>query len=319
VSEVVVRVDPLNLDLGRLAMADMVVIDHPGTLSDEQIGWIAGLMRRGRGVLYIAAEPADAVNLKRLATLCGADLKMPVEFAPPQVSGATGGQRQFWTDFSKDVPPFSAFGQSMRAAAAELYFSGRLASRRLDNGLDSDVLVTYSDRSAALVQTACGPGMLAVLNAELTGSNLPGSPVFAPLISEAAERLIQRRSVMEVECGTPVSLLLPQEQTQAIGLKLAGPADADDTGQVIQDGQQVAWRAARVSAPGVYRVTKGDQTVFAVAAAVPPEESDLATLDPRTLTTRLAAGRKAEFHGNQVEEAPVEWSPGCCLAVPWQS
>ena len=65
--ERVQRVDPKALDKDALAGADLVVLDHPGKLSTESIGLLAALARRGRAILYVAAEPVDATNLKLLA------------------------------------------------------------------------------------------------------------------------------------------------------------------------------------------------------------------------------------------------------------
>ena len=59
------------------------MLDHPGKLSADQVNLLAGLLRRGRGILYVAAEASDAVNLKAIAGAAGADLKMPVEFMQP--------------------------------------------------------------------------------------------------------------------------------------------------------------------------------------------------------------------------------------------
>ena len=80
----------------------------------------------------------------------------------------------------------------MNAAVAPLRFSGGLARAAWKRGLADDVLATYSDQSAALVVTACGAGTLAVLNASLADSNLPGSPVFVPLVGELVGRLLGR-------------------------------------------------------------------------------------------------------------------------------
>ena len=43
------------------------MLDHPGRLPAESIKLLASLLRRGRPVLYVAAEPADATNLGVLA------------------------------------------------------------------------------------------------------------------------------------------------------------------------------------------------------------------------------------------------------------
>jgi hypothetical protein len=78
------------------------------------------------------------------------------------------------TAFRREDPLFAVFGDDATAALSPLRFAGGLSTRRVESGLADDVLATYSDQSAALVVTACGAGTLAVLNASLADSTLPG-------------------------------------------------------------------------------------------------------------------------------------------------
>lgn len=306
--ERVTRIDPLNLSLEKLATADLLVLDHPGNLTDEQIQWLAGLLRRGRGILYVACEPADAVNLKRLAQTAGTDLHMPVEFGPaPSGSSAVP---VFWSQYNKEYPAFKSFGDSMQRASSELRFASHLVSRRLENGVDSDVIVSYNDLSAALIRTTCGAGMLAVLNADLSASNLPSSPLFVAVVTEAATKLVQQRRSPDLDSGEPAAAWLPMDQAQILGLKVRGPADAEDeAGLFVQDGQQIAWRCSAIPRPGIYQIARNQEVVFAAAAGLPAEESDLATLDGQVLTKRLAVGRSAEFRHAQQQQEQREWWP----------
>ena len=60
------RIDPAAVDADALGAAELVILDHPGKLSDETIGLLAGLLKRGRAIWYLVAEPSDAVNLKQM-------------------------------------------------------------------------------------------------------------------------------------------------------------------------------------------------------------------------------------------------------------
>lgn len=319
--ERVVRVDPLNLSLEKLAAADMVVLDHPGVLPEEQVQWLCGLLRRGRGVLYVASEPADAVNLKRLAQAAGTDLHMPVEFAPPPTDKTA--RSLFWAEYTHDYAPFKAFGQTLQNVAGELRFADCLVSRRLEGGVESDILVTYNDRSAGLIRTTCGAGLLAVLNADLSTSNLPASPLFVPVISEVAAQLVARHAATDLETGEPVASWLPVDQVQTLGLTLLGPAGTGEYGSLVQDGQQISWRCASLPQPGIYRVTKDQQVVFAASAGLPAEESDLTVLDGQLLTKRMGAGHTVEFSHAQQRQETREWWPwwlaacAICMLLEW--
>ncbi len=293
--ERVVRIDPAQPDRQALATASLLVLDHPGKLSTDIVNLLTEMLRRGRGMLYIAAEPIDAENLKQISSAAGDDLKMPVEFAPPPANQPRSDL--FLLEWKKDQPPFSQMSQTMSAAAGSLRFSGGLASHRLDSGLIDDVLATYSDRSAALVVTSCGAGTLAVLNADLPQSHLPSSPVLVPMIGELCGRLLStNRSTDALRCGEPMAENLPTEISTPQGLSIIGPDEKkQENARLSLEGGTVLWRAEEAGPPGIYQVQSAGQTVFAVATAAPASESDLQTLDPLTLKTKLAAGHEIYF------------------------
>lgn len=296
--ERVQRVDSKAVpDKDALAAADLIVVDHPGKLPAETVELLANLVRRGRGLLYVAAEPVDATNLKLFADAAGDDLKMPVKFLPPQA----GQVRRDLTlaETRQDQPPFREFGEGLSAAIGPLRFSGGLSTQRDEAGLLDDIQATYSDRSACLVTTAFGAGVVCVLNADLAASNLPASPVFVPMIAELVGRLLGRATGdAAVASGERLDAVLPPDAGSAsAGLSLAGPAgvSANDLGALSDQTSAVLWTWPAAGPPGVYSVKRGATIVYAVATAIPASEADLAPLDPAVLTGRLAGGRKVAF------------------------
>jgi hypothetical protein len=319
-SEKVVRADPARVEREVVAAADLVVLDHPGKLPAPLIDLLAALLRRGRGMLYVAAEPIDATNLKLLVQAAGTGLQMPVEFMPP----LAGRPRRdlFLADVRHREPPFAIFGEEASAAVAPLRFSGGLATRRLEGALLDDVLASYGDQSACLVLTASGAGALAVLNVDLVASNLPASPVFVPLVGELIGQLLGRdRSRESVACGEPLAVYLPASAGNAAGLRIEPPPQAADDplppGELEDQSVGVMWRMPASGGPGVYRVRREDQTVFALASAVAPEEGDLATLASDVVTGRLAAGRQVHFRSAINDEEPRDdtwiWLAVACV------
>lgn len=310
----VVRLDPAQQDREALAAAEVIALDRPGRLSGELIQFLATSLRRGRGIFYVAAEPADATNLKLLADALGTDLQMPVEFLP-----APAGQRRrdlFLAEVRRDQPPFHLFGDSLNAVTGSLRFSGGLASRRLEGALAEDVVATYSDRTACLVICSCGAGTLAVLNADLALSTLPSSPAFVPLVGELLNRLLGRqRAADAVACGEPLAVYLPASVGTAAGLRLLGPGG--EWGQLQEESNGILWRAAALPQPGVYQVQRDGTSAFALAAAVPPEESDLRSLDPEVFQGRLAGERAVHFRSAASEEDERDdtwvWLAVACL------
>lgn len=312
-SERVVRLDPNRLDAETLSSAAMLVLDHPGKLSGETINTLAGLMRRGRGVLYVAAEPIDATNLKLLADAAGTDLKMPVEFLPPP--GNVDRRDLFLVDFKRDASPFVGLGESAGALVQPLRFGGGLTSRQVEGGLGDDVLATYSDRSAALVVTACGAGQLAVLNADLSRSTLKGSSAFVPLLSELLGRLLATRANTDAAaCGETLGAYLPPEAGVATGLAVM---PAGDAGAFVDSGGSVMWRWPDAGPPGVYFVKRDAATVYAMATAAPASESDLSSIDPSVLQTRLAGSYAVAYQsagGQPPKDTTWAWVLVACAA-----
>ena len=261
-AERVVRVDPAALDRDAVAAADLIVLDHPGRLCggvDQAAGVAAapgpaGAVRRrrarrrdqpgaaGRGGGF-GPEDAGAVRpARRRPGAAG-----PVPSHPPARSPACSP-----SSATNSTPP------SPRCV------SPAACRRRLDTGLADDVLATYSDQSAALVVTACGAGTLAVLNASLADSNLPGSPVFVPLTGELVDRLLGRsRSGEAAASGELAVTYLPPEAGGPAGLTVHGPGGDADTGELSDENGSAVWRWAAAGTPGVYTVRRGAANVFA--------------------------------------------------------
>jgi hypothetical protein len=314
--ERVIPIDPAAMNHEQLGQCDVIVLDHPGKLTAAQVELLSGMMRRGRGIFSVAAESADVANLKMIADAAGADLKMPVEFAPSRAQ-----ENLFIAEWRKDQAPFNALGDELSAAIAPLRFSGTLASHRTPAGLPDDILASYSDRSAALVITRCGAGMLAVLNVDLTQSDLAGSALFVPLVSEITSRLMIQRERATAACGEPVAAFLPAEASPAEGLHVVMPKDVTaDPGTLSEDASAIIWRIPSAGPPGVYEVRRGASTVFALASAIPASEADLQTMDPAILKTRLASGRHVAFttadNDEPANDTAWSWSlVGCAACV----
>lgn len=291
-----VRIDPGALQRQQLVDAAMIVLDHPGKLPQESIHLLAGLMRRGRAVLYVASEDADATNLHVLASAAGRGLQMPVEFVPAPSPAAR--RDLALAAVARDSAPFRVFGDSLTAIVRQLRFSGGLGSRRIEGGLADDVLAAYGDGSACLMLTSADAGALAVLNADLAQSNLPKTPAFVPILEELVERMLDRGEVQRpTPCGEALVVQLPAEVETAADLKIVAPGDSgkDPCGELAEDRGGVVWQWESPDRPGAYRIQLAGQTVFAASVEVSPEESELESLAPDVLQNRLAAGRTTSF------------------------
>ncbi len=322
----VIRIASIALDHLSLAPARLIVLDHPGKLSDEAVNLLAGLLRRGRPVLYVASEAVDATNLRRLAEAVGTGLRMPVEFSP-----ARSGQLRrnlFLTSVRGNQQPFGVFGDSLPAITGSLRFAGGLNSRRAEGALVDDVLATFNDDSAALLLSSSDAGTLAVLNADLGTSTLPRTPVFVPLLDALIDRMLQSGDPdNSAECGEPLVVSLPPEGVTAAELKVVGPthssADAAaeaPRGELRDQCAAVVWHWESPDRPGAYRIQRADQVVCCVPVVIPAEESRLESLSENVLTQRLAGGREVYYRGTDApgprrDQSWVYFAVACVLCL----
>ena len=318
------RFDPAQIDDQGVAASDLIVLDHPGKLSDSALRRLWGLVERGRGILYFAAEAVDALNLKKLVTDSDGGLQLPVEFMP--ASANRPRHDLFLSDVRRDESPFSIFGDTLQKAIAPLRFSGGLASRRLDAAPPDELLASFNDRSAALVLSQTSAGSMAVFNADLHDSNLIGSGAFVPMLSELVDRLTNRNDRQAPQySGEPLAIYLPPQAGLAAELKLDrrdASTAAAPSGQLSDEGAGVMWRAPASGPPGVYEARRRGEPVFMFASEIPPEESDLKPLEPSVLKERLAGGRNVDFRKAETGSHPADdaWTwlavacVGCLLA-----
>ena len=318
----VVRIDPAALDRQSLAEAGMILLDHPGGLSDEAIRLLADVLRRGRPIIYVAGELIDATNLKRLAAAAGDGLRMPVEFTPPTAGRSRA--RLFLTSVREEDSPFGVFGDNLASIRGQLQFCGGLNSRPLEDALASDVLATLSDGSAGMVLTSSDAGALAVLNADLAASNLPRTGVFVPLLSELIEQMFRRnRADRSALCGEPLVVNLPATVTDAAALVIVGPGMPDGEpsggrlGTLADEGVGVVWHWPDPREPGAYRIEQDGLPVFSIPVTIPAEESRLEPLSGDVLKTRLAGGREVYYRsadvGSDRRDTSWTWFAVACL------
>lgn len=316
----VVRATPDALDAEMLSQANLIVIDHPGVLNPAIVQMLAQSMRRGRSILFFAAETADAITLQRLTAEMGRSLKMPVAYQPfPQ--GQWRRDQQL-SNVRLDLSPFNALGEGAAVLVKGWRFGGGLASHPVPETLADEVLATYTDGSACLALTVTDSAALAVMNADLGTSNLPTQSAFVPLIDELTRSLTERRSATQApRCGQSLVARLPTVGLTASSLTIDGPNSLEsksDLGELQDEGGNVIWRWPAVGAPGVYRIRNGSETVFSLAVSIPAEESNLEPLSPDVLQNRLVGENSVYYRDAQDDEQSRDswwtWLLVGCLA-----
>jgi len=257
------------------------VVDHPGKMSPPQIRSLASLIRRGRGVLYFASEAVDAVNLKLVAAELGSDLQLPVELTP---AARARPRRNLQVQSMQDQRrPFSIFGDSLMAQMSGLRVGGGLGSRRVPDSVDDDILATLSDQSVFMYSCPAGLGKLTVVNADLEACEWTRHKSFLPIVNELVDDLLSSNSSAQLSLtGLPLVRVLPSEVNSVDGLVVRQSDVAqsqEDVGQLRASGEGVVWSCKELQGPDIFEIEQDGKPVFALAANLSPEESDLRTLD----------------------------------------
>ena len=292
------RIPTSRFSVEQAAGFQRFVVDHPGKMSPPQIRSLASLIRRGRGVLYFASEAVDAANLQRLSAELGSDLQLPVELTPV---ARTRPRRDLQVQSMQDQRrPFSIFGDSLMAQISSLRVGGGLGSRRVPDSVEDDILATLSDQSVFMYSCPAGLGKLTVVNADLEACDWSRHTSFLPIINELVADLLSSNGNAQLSLtGLPMVRVLPSDVKSVDGLvvRQADVAQSqEEVGQLQASGEGVVWSCKELPGPDIFEIEKDGQSVFALAANLSPEESDLRTLDANLLTDRLSGGRDVSFN-----------------------
>ena len=310
--------------------SDLLAVVNCGSLTEPQAASLSRVVSSGISAIFVTQYGADAENLKLLQTQLGGALRLPAEFrmlpnsqvTSSALSGVlnTQGHRRrteggrFLVSVNSQRRPFKIFGDSVTRFTRGLMLSGGLASSSGDSAADNDnILAKYSDGSAALTIADAGSGRLAVLNMAVGGDelHLGAHALFVPMIQELCLELLDNGTEHSTHVsGTPLSVPLPRWALPAVekdkidknlpeltllredGSKVLLPDTSANDGPVFRTEAghvSLVWPTA--GAPGVYRIESSAGTVQCINIVPPAEESNLAALEPETLTQRLAQDR----------------------------
>jgi hypothetical protein len=289
-----------------IARADLLVLVEPGRLSRPAVEAVARMLSRGLPVLYALQKPADADVVADLESVMGPALVLPVGYVPP----ARNASSRFlvWADVAR--PPFKVFGAGLDRFTRELVLTGGLGTAPRGRDEEEVVRARYSDGTAALVVVPAQLGKLALLNLPLAGPQHAGrSALLVPLLQELVLDLLEGTASGASRSGIAghaFSLPLPSSRTSKTPLsdwRIIGENGAPAEGpRLVEDkgGPVVLWSPA--DRPGDYRVMNQDRVEEAFTIGLPPEESDLARIDPKVLEERIARGRSVRVTGAESQD-----------------
>ena len=293
--------------------ADIYLIHQCGALDRSVIDVISSRVRRGKGLLYIASEHVDAVNLDMFATAMGSGYQPPVQLVPPD--NDLKRKDLFVREVRNRQPPFEIFGEQANAAMQTVRISGGLASRSLETGLRDQVLAELSDSSALLFLTSCDAGTVTVLNADLDESNWCSQPSFFPVFNELINvAFSNRNTTQESFGGEPLIRQLSSSIPETTNLvaesadKRSAPADSFGQWEWNAAQNSFLWAWPDPVGPGIYELRNKREAAFATAISAPAVESDPKTLAAEVLQGRLAGSRTVAFRdAKSADQKSDQW------------
>ena len=305
--------DPALVTADKVGDVDLFLVNHAGALDRPLIDLIASRVRRGKGLIYIASELVDAVNLDMIATAMGNSYQPPVQLVPPD--NDVKRKDLFVRDIRVRQSPFDIFGEQASAAMQTVRIGGGLPTRSLESGLRDQVLAELSDSSAMLFLTSCDAGTVVVLNADLDQSNWCSQPSFFPVFNELINAAYSNRSAYpEAFGGEPMLRQLPSNIPESTNLT----ADTTDKRSAVAESfGKWEWNAAQNGflwswpdpvGAGIYQLLNKRDIAMAAAISAPAAESDPKTLSEELLKGRLAGSRNVGFRdAKSADEKSDQW------------
>jgi len=309
----ILTLEPDKVNTNNLSEADIFLVHRSGAIDRSVVDAIASRVRKGKGLLYIAGEQVDAVNLDLFSTAMGSGYQPPVQLVPPD--NDTKRKDLFVREVRSRQPPFEIFGEQANAAMQTTRIGGGLASRALETGLRDQIVAELSDSSAFLFLTSCDAGTVAVLNADLDESNWCSQPSFFPVLNELINATYSNRSSSpEAFGGEPLIRQLSSSIPEAANLVAES---ADKRSFLTESFGSWEWNAAQNSfvwawpdpaGPGVYQLLNKREPAIATAISAPAAESDPKTLSADVLQGRLAGNRTVTFRdARSADQKSDQW------------
>ena len=246
-----------DVDRGILETADLFVLVAPATLPGEVAEVIARRVQEGARFLAVVDGPT-------------APALIPAAFHPPF--------QLLRTVFSETgegivLGPHKLFSDADQGDWASVRFLRHFQNQVLADRRN-DVLLSYTDGSAAVTLSSAGKGAVVFVNLPLTpdGGDFIGNPLFPASFHELL-RLLRRSS--EGQEVTPGKAWVLETATQGEGpLTVLDPAGTMLEPQVLASGRTSRLALPAAKAPGVYVVKQGGVDVGVAAVNVDPRESD---------------------------------------------
>jgi hypothetical protein len=252
-----VRRHSQDTDRGILETADVFVPVAPAMLSGEAAEIISRRVKEGARLISFLDGPTSP-------TLMFPSLEPPFQLQRTLTSAAgepvAAGPHKLYADL--DAADFSNF--RFHRHFQNIVFTNR----------QNDVLLTYSDGSAALTLSAAGNGSAAFVNLPLTpdDADFIGSPIFPSTLHELLGALRRGSIDHPITPGQAWTLDVPTANEGEVSV--SDPGTHPVATQILASGRTTRLALSAASEPGDYVFKQGDNIIAHAALNVDPRESD---------------------------------------------
>lgn len=255
---------------------------------DSPIPGLESFLQRGGGALFFSGKGVEPEAFNRsFARIAPARLLSPKRSAGPQSD-------RLLTSIKWEHPIFQALARAGASGFAGVRFSGLFAAEPASSAF---VAARFDDGSPAIIEGRHGQGIVLLFtsSAGADWSDLPLSPLYLPLVHEAAK-------YAGGYCPAKSWYAVGEELTlEALSFGLLGQRSAGRAAQtaVLEPGRadlRVVEGTLRLERPGFYQL-RSERQVGYLAANIDPAESDLEPMEPRELVAAVESPAPSDGFG----------------------
>ncbi len=241
---------------------------------DSPIPGLESFLQRGGGAVFFSGKEVEPESFNRSFARIA-----PARLVKPKLSTGRESAR-FLTSIKWEHPIFQALARGGAFSFAGSRFSGFFAAEPAPSAF---VAARFDDGSPAIIEGRPGRGtvLLFALSAGADWGDLPLSPIYLPLVHEAAKYAGGYRPAKSWRT-VGEELTLEEISIGLLGHKSAARPAQPAVREPERDELRIVEETLQLESPGFYELRSERQVAY-LAANIDPAESDLKPMEPREL------------------------------------
>ncbi|MCP4106346.1 MAG: VWA domain-containing protein [Desulfobacteraceae bacterium] len=263
-----------DTDIKVLDQADTYIICSPAVISEKVAAAITSRVLEGSTLICFLDGPKAPGIVEALSTASQDQIAPPFQLLTQVRSIKQDGDPLTDINYSQD--PLKLFANQNQGDLSLLgftrhYKTGITLSRK------HEILMSYSDGSAAFAVSPAGRGTVIYINFPATpdGGNLVQSPLFPALLHECLRLGNSNTAESETRPGQAWEILVPNiGANDETGVSVHGPDGRKVEFYEVSLGSHIKLTLPQADMPGIYHVYKKEKTVSLGVVNTNPRESD---------------------------------------------